>query len=63
MWICDTAKTAQNATNSVLRIILGGTSESGIDAVATDGLTRHSSSIGCDASRTDVNAWGPWEKY
>jgi hypothetical protein len=62
LWICDTAKTAQNTTNSVLRIIVGGTSESGIDAVATDGLTRHSLSIGGDALRSDVNAWGSMRK-
>jgi hypothetical protein len=62
LWICDTAKTAQNTTNSVSRIIVGGTSESGIDAVATDGSTRHSLSIGGDALRTDVNARGSMRK-
>jgi hypothetical protein len=58
LWICDTAKAAQNTTNSVLRVIFGGTSESGIDAVATDGLTRHALSIGGNTIRTDSNAWG-----
>jgi hypothetical protein len=63
LWICDTAKTAQNTTNSVFRVVVGGTSESGIDAVATDGLTRHSLSIGGDALRTDANSWGSLRKF
>ncbi len=57
------SKTAQNTTNGVLRIVVGGTSESGIDAVATDGLTRHSLGIGGNAIRTDANAWDLWEFF
>jgi hypothetical protein len=62
MWICDTAKTAQNTTNGVFRVVVGGTSENSIDAVATDGLTRHSLSIGGNATRTDAYAWGSMRK-
>ena len=48
LWICDTAQTAINNTNTILRLILG-TETIGIDALATDGLTRKSLSIGGDA--------------
>ncbi len=48
LWICDTAKTAMNTTNTILRIVVG-TQTVGIDALATDGLTRQSLSMGGDA--------------
>jgi hypothetical protein len=56
LWICDTAQTAINTTNTVLRIVVG-TPTVGIDAVATDGLTRKSLSIGGDAIVIDTSSY------
>jgi hypothetical protein len=39
LWIADSANLTQNSTNSVLRLLVGGTSTPGIDAIATDGNT------------------------
>ncbi len=49
LWICDTTQTAINTTNTILRIIVG-TPTVGIDALATDGTTRKSLTIGGDAN-------------
>jgi hypothetical protein len=60
LFICDTSKLAQNATNSMIRITVGGTSTS-IDSTSTDGTTRLGLDIG-GTFKSQTNAYGSINK-
>ncbi len=57
LWIGDKAQLTPNATITILRFSVGGTgSTSSFDAIATDGATRQSLSIGGDAIITNTSS-------
>lgn len=61
LWIGYTANLTQNTTNTICRIAIG-TSSCGIDAVATDGLTRLPFGIGGGAFNCYTNTYGSINK-
>ena len=62
LYICDTAKIAQNTTNSMIRMGVGGVGETIIDSMATDGATRLVLNIGGGAFKCQTNTYGSMNK-
>ena len=61
LFICDTAKTAINTTNPVMRLGISGAGTF-IDSTATDGLTRLQLNLGGGAFNCQANTYGSMNK-